>query len=361
MNEFGCRPFKDRIGIVLAQLGTPDAPTAPALRRYLKQFLWDKRVIEVNRALWWCILNLIILQVRPRRSARLYKRIWEPEGSPLLLITERQSKALQDRLTQLSVSAHVELGMRYGNPPLEEALDKLCDAGCTKILLIPMYPQYAAPTTASTYDAVFPHLLKRRYVPTLQVLDPFFAHSLYIEALAHSINASLATCERAPEKLILSYHGMPQSYILKGDPYCCQCRETTRALVPHLKFPAENVIHCFQSRFGREPWLQPYTDYTIKALAEQGVRRIALAAPSFIADCLETIDELGTEGKNLFVEHGGESVHLIPCLNDGAVWIDAFAKIVQQAILPWQTKNEVSPGCICSWRSGDQKICNHHS
>ena len=333
--EFGCRGSKDRVGVLVAQLGTPDAPTPTKLRTYLRQFLADPRVIEVNRILWWVLLNCIILVTRPRRSARLYKRIWSTEGSPLLVITKKQAEGVRQRLQRSFANVEVEFGMRYGKPSLESALDRLIEKGCSKILLFPMYPQYAAATTASTYDAVFFHLLKRRWVPTLRVAEPYFAHPAYIDSMAAIINEHVAKMEWKPEKLVLSYHGIPEKYVTKGDPYCCQCVETTQALLPKLKMSRESVIHTFQSRFGRDPWLSPYTDEMFEELGNSGVKGIAVVAPGFTADCLETLDELGNEGEEQFHEAGGEKYSLIPCLNDHPVWLDAMTAIIREELGSW--------------------------
>lgn len=320
--------------MLLAQLGTPDAPTKAALRRYLKQFLSDRRVIEVPRLLWWFILNGIILQTRPKRSAKLYARIWEKEGSPLLRITNRQAAGLREKFIQ-QTHLRFAVGMRYGSPSLESAVDQLIREGCSRILLFPMYPQYAAATSASTYDVVFAHLLKRRWVPTLRVAEPYFRHPAYVQALSVTINESLEKLTPLPDRLVLSYHGVPRAYVEKGDPYCCMCFETTNALLPKLLMPSERVLHTYQSRFGNDPWLEPYTDETIKALGEKGIRSIAVAAPGFTADCLETLDELGNENGHLFSEHGGERFTLIPCLNDHPAWINGMAEIIRGELAGW--------------------------
>lgn len=333
--EIGCRGTRDRVGVLIAQLGTPAAPTPSALRPYLRQFLSDPRVIEVNRILWWVLLNCVILVTRPFRSARLYARIWGAEGSPLLTITRRQSAGVAERLAAQGAQVAVEFGMRYGAPSLESALDRLLEQGCSKILLFPMYPQYAAATTASTYDAVFKHILKRRSVPTLRVAEPYFAHPRYIAALAQTMNEHLAKLTWSPERLVLSYHGIPEKYVTKGDPYCCHCTETTAALLPQLALEREKVVHTFQSRFGRDPWLTPYTDETFEELGGAGIKRIAVAAPGFTADCLETLDELGNEGLEQFEEHGGEQYSLIPCLNDHPVWLDAMTAIITEELGSW--------------------------
>jgi ferrochelatase len=335
--EFGCRGSRDKIGVLIAQLGTPDAPTPKALRPYLRQFLSDRRVIEVPRLIWWFLLNFVILVTRPRRSARLYKRIWTKEGSPLLVITRRQTEAVKKKLHESGVRVEVEFGMRYGQPSLETAIDTLVGAGCSKILLFPMYPQYSATTTASIYDAAFAHLLKRRWVPTIRVAEPYYVHPRYITALATIVNEHISKMEWEPERLVLSYHGIPEKYVTKGDVYCCQCVETTQALLPHLSLPKEKVIHTFQSRFGRDPWLRPYTDVTFEELGHKGVKGIATVAPGFTADCLETLDELGNEGIEQFHEAGGEKFSLIPCLNESPVWIDGMTAIIKEELGSWLT------------------------
>jgi len=229
----------------------------------------------------------------------------------------------------------VEFGMRYGSPSLESAVDALIVKGCSKILLFPMYPQYAAATTASTYDAVFPRLLNRRWVPTLRVAEPYYAHPRYVKAQAQIINEHLASLDWKPERLVLSYHGVPQKYVAKGDPYCCQCVETTAALKPLVNLEPTSIIHTFQSRFGRDPWLTPYTDETFEELGEHGVKDIVVAAPGFTADCLETIDELGTEGLEQFHEAGGGRYSVIPCLNASPVWLDAMTAIIREELGSW--------------------------
>ena len=331
--RFGCVPRENSIGVLFAQLGTPDAPTSKALRKYLKQFLADRRVIEKNRVLWWLILHGIILRLRPARSAALYRNIWTKEGSPLLTITKQQSNLVREQLRPLGVE--VAFGMRYGNPSLEVAFNELIEKGCRRILLFPLYPQYAAPTTGSTYDGVFSLMLKRRWVPTLRVVDPYFAHPEYLAALAASINDGLAKLATPPERLVLTYHGIPLEYVEKGDPYCCQCTETTRYLAPLINLPQDSIIHTFQSRFGRDPWLEPYTDKTFDALAEQGITSIAVACPGFVADCLETIDEMGREGHESFLEAGGKEFSLLPCLNDHPRWIEAMVNICKSEISSW--------------------------
>jgi ferrochelatase len=289
----------------------------------------------------------------------LYKRIWGKDGSPLLTITGKQADGVRERLSRQYGNVEVEFGMRYGTPSLESAVDALIAKGCSKILLFPMYPQYAAATTASTYDAVFPHILRRRWVPTLRVAEPYFQHPRYIAAQAQIINDHLAQLSWKPEYLVLSYHGVPEKYVTKGDPYCCQCVETTAALVPKLSMPSERVIHTFQSRFGREPWLTPYTDETFEALGHAGVKGIAVVAPGFTADCLETLDELGNEGHEQFEEAGGEQYSVIPCLNDHAVWLDALTSIIKEELGSWlegDARHVHECAIQCPLRAGPLKI-----
>lgn len=323
---------QNKTGILLAQLGTPDAPDKRSLKRYLKQFLSDKRVVEANRALWWVILNGIILNTRPKRSAALYKRIWKAEGSPLLLYTKSQVEGLKNHLRDQNIE--VSFGMRYGNPSLEEGIDELLSKGCRKVLLFPLYPQYSAATTASTYDAVFPKLLKERWVPTLSVVEPYFDNPNYIEPLASIINQSIGKLKSQPERLLLSYHGIPRAYMEKGDPYCCMCIKTTESLKNKINFPHDKIIHCYQSRFGKEPWLEPYTDETVMKLAKEGIKRIAIACPGFTTDCLETLDEMGNEVSHQFKSLGGEECTLIPCLNADSTWIKGMGEIVLSYIKP---------------------------
>lgn len=335
MKCFGCKNTKDKVGVLVAQLGTPDSPTAKDLKPYLKQFLGDRRVIEKPRLLWWFILNFIILVVRPKRSAKLYKRIWSKEGSPLLVYTKKQTEKLEKELKLVDSDIEVTFGMRYGSNSIDDAVDNLLAKGCKRILMFNMYPQYSATTTASNYDAIFNALKKKRYIPTLKIVEPYYDHPEYIKALCTVINESYDSYETRPDKLVLSYHGIPQEYVKKGDPYCCQCVSTTKALEANLDFKKDEIIHTFQSRFGRDPWLQPYTDYTIDDLPKNGVKNIAVFAPGFPADCLETLDELGNEAKEAFIEHGGNEFHLIPCLNDNPAWIDAMKNIIVEELGSW--------------------------
>ncbi len=332
---YGCKGHGDRIGVIIGQLGTPDEPNRKALLPYLKEFLGDPRVIEKPRWLWWLILNGLILPTRPQKSAKLYQRIWTDEGSPLKVYTERQTEKVQARLREVHPSIEVVYGMRYSKPRLEDAIDTLIERGCSKILLFNMYAHYSATTSASNYDVVFKHLLKRRVVPTLRVAEPYYSHPLFVQALATTINDSLDKMTEKPERLVFSYHGIPEEYVTKGDVYCCHCTETTYALKPLLNMPDEHIIHTFQSRFGRDPWLEPYTDETFKRLGKEGIKNIAVACPGFTTDCLETLDELGNEGTEEFVEAGGEKLQLIPCLNDQDAWIESMSTIITQELGSW--------------------------
>lgn len=344
MKCFGCKGYKEEIGVILAQVGTPEAPTPQAVRPYLREFLGDPRVIEYNRPLWWLILNGIILRTRPKRSARLYSRIWTEKGSPLKVITEAQTRELQERMLKRYPGMRVVYGMRYGKPSLESAVDNLIEAGCTKILLFPLYPQYSATTSASAYDSVLKHILRRRWVPTLRIAEPYYDSAFYVDAVAATINEAYESFSIQPEKLVLSYHGIPERYIKKGDPYCCQCTETTVALTSKLNIPSNDVIHTYQSRFGKEPWLVPYTDVTIEELARDGVKRIAVACPGFVADCLETLDELGNEAREAFKKLGGEELHLIPCLNAHPLWLNGLEALVTRELGSWLEVNEHCKG-----------------
>lgn len=350
--SYGCRQTPSKIGVLIAQLGTPDAPTPSALKRYLKQFLSDPRVIEVNKYLWWFILNGIILNTRPKRSAQLYARVWTDKGSPLLLLSESQAQKCREGLARNGIEVECIVGMRYGNPSLESAVDTLIDRGCDRILLFPMYPQYAAATTASSYDAVFAHLLKKRSVPTLKVLAPYFNRVEYIDALVSRFREYWNAQTIKPERIILSYHGVPLEYVRKGDPYCCQCRETTAHFIQRSGLNPEIVVHTYQSRFGKDPWINPYTDETLESLARQGVKHVAVMCPGFTADCLETIDEIGHEAKETFIHAGGESLSLIPCVNDHQDWIAGMISLIREELAPWISSKILSPACnACTART----------
>ena len=317
-------------GVLLCNLGTPDAPKTAELRRYLKQFLSDPRVVEIPRLIWWVILNLVILRIRPSRSAKLYKSVWTENGSPLLVNSQSQVDGVQKVLTQKhGEEIPVVLGMRYGNPSIESALKKLSDKNVRNITILPLYPQYSGATTGSTFDAVADVFKKTRWVPQMQFIGGYHKSEAFIEALCLSVNQHLEK-HGMPDKLVMSYHGTPQSYLKKGDPYHCLCHQTTRLVVEKMDLDPAKVITTFQSRFGREPWLQPYTDKTVEQLPNEGIKHIALICPGFSSDCLETIEEINIEAREIFTDSGGETFHYIPCLNDSEEHIQALSVIIDK-------------------------------
>ncbi len=326
-----------RIGVLVAQLGTPDAPTPAALRRYLRQFLGDPRVVERNRLLWWFILRLLVLPRRPRRSAALYQRIWTPDGSPLLVISRLQARGLDTELNRRQPGRlRVALGMRYGNPSIESAVQELRDWGADRLLLFPLYPQYAGATTGSTYDEVFRQLSMLRFVPAIRVVPPYFAHAAYIESLAESVREATAVLARPPEKILVSFHGIPQRFVDSGDPYASHCEATAQALSARTGWPSGTYQICYQSRAGREPWLRPYTDESLVELARSGTRHVMVICPGFVTDCLETIDEIGHVAVEQFRAAGGETLQLVAGLNDRPRWIAAMSEIVLEQLEGWR-------------------------
>lgn len=328
-------PNHAKTGLLLVNLGTPDGTDKKSMRRYLKQFLSDKRVIEVPRLLWWVILNGIILNVRPKKSGQAYDRIWlhgEDDGSPLRKYTRLQAEALQERFGERE-DLIVDYAMRYGNPSIPDRLDALQAAGCNRFVVIPLYPQYAAATTATVNDELFHWALKQRWQPAIRTAPPWHDHPAYINALASSFNA--ATAKDRPEHLMVSFHGIPQRYFVQGDPYHCHCMKTARLLREKLEWPKDKYTVSFQSRFGSEPWLQPYTDKTLESLGEAGTKSLAIMAPGFAADCLETLEELAMEGQEIFHEAGGKDFQYIPCLNDSAPGLDLIETIAQENLAGW--------------------------
>ena len=322
-----------RIGVLLVQLGTPDAPTPAALRPYLKQFLSDPRVVERNRLLWWFILRLLVLPRRPRRSAALYQRIWTPEGSPLLVISRSQARALGAELDRREPGRFkVALGMRYGSPSVASAVQELADWGAERMLLFPLYPQYAGATTGSTYDEVFRQLSMLRFVPTLRVVPPYYAHTAYIEALAQSVREAMTPLTERPDKILISFHGIPQRFVDSGDPYASHCEATARLLAERVGWEEGSYVLTYQSRTGREPWLLPNTDDTLAQLARSGARHVLVICPGFVADCLETIDEIGNVGLEQFRAAGGETLQLVGGLNDRPRWIAAMTEIALEQV-----------------------------
>lgn len=315
-------------GVLLVNLGTPDAPTAPALRRYLAEFLADNRVIEIPKFIWMLILHGIILRVRPKKSAAKYASIWTKEGSPLLAISQRQAAAIR---SQLGESANVKLGMRYGNPSITKALREFQAEGVRKIIVLPLYPQYAAATTASTFDAVTRELQTWRFVPELHFINNYCDQPLFIDALATSIQEDFNQYGK-PEKLLLSYHGMPKRNLDLGDPYFCLCQKTTRLVAEKLGLDKDEYLTTFQSRFGYAEWLQPYTDATLEELAKSGLKNIAIVSPAFSADCLETLEELAVENCEIFMHAGGTAYRYIPALNDRADHITALVELIRERL-----------------------------
>ncbi|MDX5297602.1 MAG: ferrochelatase [Gammaproteobacteria bacterium] len=324
-----------RLGVLITNLGTPDAPTPAALRRYLREFLSDPRVVEVPRLLWWLILNLVILRIRPRRSAKAYQQVWQAEGSPLLLHTQAQCLALRERLqAEYGEDLVVEFAMRYGNPSIASVLERLQQQGVRRLVVVPLYPQYSGSTSASTFDALARDFMRRRWLPDLRFvsLDPDFPP--YIEAMAKHIEAYWAHHGRG-QRLLLSYHGVPKRYLLQGDPYHCECHKTSRLLAERLGLNDAEYLTTFQSRFGREEWLKPYTDHTLKALPAQGVTSVDVFCPGFSADCLETIEEIDEENRHYFLEAGGERFAYIPALNATPVHIDALSALIRNELQGW--------------------------
>ena len=322
------------VGVLLVNLGTPDAPTAAAVKRYLGEFLSDRRVVEISPLLWQPILRGIILNTRPKKSAHAYAQVWGPEGSPLAAITAAQARGLQARLGE---GVTVSWGMRYGNPAMGAELQKLKDAGCDRILVAPLYPQYSGATTATVADRAGDALKAMRWQPALRTLPPYFDDAAHIAALRDDTARQLAALPFVPEVLLLSFHGMPQRTLDLGDPYHCQCRKTARLLAEALggDFPGLRIEVSFQSRFGRAKWLEPSTEHMLKAEAERGTRRLAIAAPGFSADCLEAREELAIRGKELFIESGGSDFAALDCLNDGAAGMAMLETLIRRELAGW--------------------------
>ena len=328
---------KPRTAILYCNLGTPDAPTASAVRRYLAEFLSDHRVVEIPRLLWLLILHGIILRVRPAKSAAKYASIWTAAGSPLRLWTEKQALLLQDLLGQRGHQMQVRYAMRYGQNAIGAQLDALKADGVTRVLILPAYPQYSATTTASVFDAVYAWGSRVRTVPELRFVNHYHDHPLYIAALARSVQQHWAEHGRG-ERLVMSFHGVPQRTLQLGDPYHCECRKTARLLTEHLGLPQEQVMVTFQSRLGRAKWLEPYTEPSLVALAQAGVARVDLICPGFTSDCLETLEEISIEARHAFLSAGGKEFHYIACLNEQPAWIDALGAIAEQHTAGWQTQ-----------------------
>ena len=322
----GTKPKK---GVLLINLGTPDEPTPKALRRYLKEFLSDHRVVEIPRLIWMAILHLFILPLRPKNSAKLYASVWTDEGSPLMAITQKQTNKLQKSLNQQHGEDHIPvvMGMRYGNPSIKKALAELAEKNVRDITVLPLYPQYCAATTGSTFDAIAKELTNYRWVPSLRFINGYHQSSAYIEAISQTIRDYIKE-SGMPERLIFSYHGTPKRYLEQGDPYFCFCMQTTRLITESLELDALNVITSFQSRFGKAEWLQPYTEEKLKSLPNEGIKHVAVICPGFSSDCLETIEEIEVENKEYFIEAGGEQYDYIPCLNDSDDHIEMMRALI---------------------------------
>ncbi len=328
-----------KTAVVLANLGTPDAPTAAAVKVYLKQFLSDPRVVEIPRFIWWVILNGIILPFRSRQSAEKYASIWTEQGSPLKVHTERQAALLQSVLNARGHDVRVIVAMRYGNPATPAVLDQLKAEGCDRILVLPAYPQYSGTTTASIFDTVFSHYTAVRNAPELRLIKHYHDDNGYIQSLAATVRAHWEHHGR-PDKLVMSFHGVPKRTLLLGDPYHCECYKTARLVGEALGLTKEEYLVTFQSRFGKAEWLQPYTAPTLQALGQQGVGRVDVMCPGFVSDCLETLEEIAMEAKEDFLHAGGKEFHYIPCLNELPQWIEAMANLVEKHTGGWPTNEE---------------------
>ena len=328
---------KTRIGVLLANLGTPDDCDVKSVRRYLKQFLSDPRVVEAHRVLWWLFLNIVLLNTRPKKTAAAYRSIWGEDGSPLLKISEQQSKALQLKLDKQFGNDlyHVELGMSYGKPSIASAMQRLKQAGCTKLVVLPLYPQYSGSTSAAVFDAVADEMKTWRQIPELRMINHYYDHSAYIDALAESIKNYWASKSQA-EKLIMSFHGIPQEYIDKGDAYYFECQQTAKLLALKLNLNEDQWMLTFQSRLGPKQWLSPYTDLTLKDLAKnQNIKSVQIVCPGFSADCLETLEEIAIENKQTFISNGGTDYNYIACLNDDEQHIAMMAELIEHHSTAW--------------------------
>ncbi|MDY0331067.1 MAG: ferrochelatase [Thiomonas sp.] len=348
----GCPP---QTAILLVNLGTPDAPTAPALRRYLGEFLSDPRVVEIPRPLWWLILNGIILPTRSSRSAAKYATIWTERGSPLQTGTADLTQAIADEMSRLGHHVRVRYAMRYGNPSVSSVLEEMARQNVTRMLLVPLYPQYCAATTASTLDAVTAWMRRSRRLPELRVLNHFHDEPLYIEALARKIEAHWQRNGR-PDQLVMSFHGMPARTLKLGDPYHCECHKTARLLAQRLGLAASEYAVTFQSRFGKQKWLQPYTEPTLRQLAKEGVGRVDVICPGFSVDCLETLEEIAVEGKQAFLSSGGKTFHYIDCLNAEAHWTQSLSSLLAAHLQGWDTTVPVDEEQLAQTRARAQAM-----
>ena len=345
----------DKIGVLISNLGTPEAPTKQALKPYLKQFLSDPRVVEVPKLIWWFILNGIILNIRPKRSAEAYKTVWTQEGSPLLTHTKHQAKGLAERFQQkYGDDVVVEYAMRYGEPSVSNATEKLLAQGARKIVVLPLYPQYCASTSGSTFDALAEDFTKRRWLPDVRFVSHYHDNPEYIRCMADKIKAHWEKHGRT-DKLVFSYHGIPKRYLTNGDPYHCECHKTSRLIAEALGMSGEEYMTTFQSRFGREEWLRPYTDETLKGMPAKGVKSLQVVCPGFSSDCLETIEEIGEENREYFMEAGGERYEYIACLNSDDAHLDMLFNLLEQNIQGWQVGDNYQQRDQLAKAMGSQK------
>ena len=346
----------DKIGILITNLGTPDEPTPRALKRYLKQFLSDPRVVEVPRLLWWLVLHGVILQFRPRRSAKAYATVFTEQGSPLLFHTQAQADAIRQQLTEQGHdNLVVDFAMRYGNPGFDAVLDRMFKQGVRKLLVLPLYPQYSGSTSASTFDELARNFMRRRWLPDLRFISHYPDYPPFIRAAADKIRAHWQSHGQA-DKLLFSYHGIPKRYLTNGDPYHCECYKTSRLIAQALGLNEQQYLTTFQSRFGREEWLKPYTDATLKALPAQGVTSVQVFCPGFSADCLETIEEIGEENKEYFLHAGGKRYEYICALNAEPGHIDALCQLITDNLQGWQLADTTERAALAEKRqqlSGD--------
>jgi protoporphyrin/coproporphyrin ferrochelatase len=332
------RPSK--VGVLLVNLGTPDEPTPAAVRRYLAEFLWDPRVIEMPRLIWWLVLHGVILRVRPKRSAHAYGRIWTPEGSPLMIESRRLASALGERMrARHGDRVQVELAMTYGNPSIRDALERLRGAGVQRLLVLPMYPQYSATTTAAIFERVTAELSRWRWIPELRVVNQYWQEPAYVDAIADSIAAHWRTHGR--KHLLFSFHSIPKRYFVAGDPYHCFCQATARRVAASLGLADGDWSLGFQSRFGREEWMKPYVDVLLHDYSHTGPKQVTVVCPGFATDCLETLEEICMQNRDMFMSHGGEAFDYVPCLNSSEAQVDLYERVVGTHTQGWP---EFSPG-----------------
>ncbi len=325
-----------KTGILIVQLGTPDDATPAAVRRFLREFLSDKYVVDTNRVLWFFILNFIILRTRPKKSAKLYERLFERYGPVIRTYTTSLTEKIQNEFDRNQSPCIVRSGMRYGNPSLKKVLtDMIENQGCEEILVVPLFPQYSQATSATIYEAVMKQAVKSRFSPAIRFMSPFYNKRGYVESLSQMVNSALSQRLTPPEKIIFSYHGIPKRYVQKGDPYEKMCLETTELLKQRIDYPSYKILHTYQSRFGPEEWLTPATDQTLIDLAKNQITDVMILCPGFTMDCLETLDEIGVESRKIFVENGGQKLELLSCLNDSDLWAAELFKLIENDLQGW--------------------------